>query len=171
MDNPLAATRPHPAQRRPMARFQRGGAIGSRCDRILGGGVDGMASLSVDGKHMPKPKLTTEQREQLFAPLFDRVKAELARIAGGDVRVHWALRRKLAKELTYLERGTPAHRKRLKEGKYVEQVALCAICGRVLPYKNTELDRIDAFLGYTLANTRLVHHTCHIADQKRKKYT
>jgi hypothetical protein len=119
---------------------------------------------------MPNPQLTADQRAQLFAPLFDHVKAELARLAGVDVRVHWALRRKLAKELVYLERGTPTHRKRLKEKKYVEQVALCAICGRILPYKNTELDRIDAFGGYTSKNTRLVHHACHIADQKRKKY-
>lgn len=119
---------------------------------------------------MANPQLTPAQRTQLFAPLFDLVKAELARLSEGEVRVHWALRRKLAKELVYLERGTPMHRRRLKEKKYAEQLALCAICGRVLPYKNTELDRTDAFLGYTPENTRLVHHECHIADQKRKKY-
>jgi hypothetical protein len=119
---------------------------------------------------MPNPQLTPVQREKLFAPLFNRVLRELADTSCGDVRLHWALRRKLAKELTYLERGTPTHRKRLKAKKYSEQWALCAICGRVLPYKNTELDRLDAFGGYTEANTRLVHHACHIADQKRKKY-
>jgi hypothetical protein len=119
---------------------------------------------------MPNPRLRADQRAKLFAPLFDHVKQELARLSGDDVRVHWALRRKLAKELVYLERGTPTHRKRLKEKKYVEQTALCAICGRVLPYKNTELDRTDAFGGYTPENTRLVHHDCHIADQKQKNY-
>jgi len=119
---------------------------------------------------MANPQLTAEMRKRLFAPLFNKVKAELIRVAAGDDRVLWAMRRKLAKELVYLERGKPMHRKRLKEKKYVEQVALCAFCGRVLPYRNAELDRIDAFKGYTMENTRLVHRTCHVADQKRKKY-
>jgi len=119
---------------------------------------------------MPNPQLTKEQRETLFGPLFERVKAELGKLSNGDPAVHWALRRKLAKELGYLERGKPSHRKRLKEQIFSEQVAFCAICGDILPFKETELDRIEAFGGYTRENTRLVHHKCHRAQQKQKGF-
>ena len=119
---------------------------------------------------MPNPQLTSEQRQQLFVPLFLHVKEELDRLSAGDPRLLWALRRKLAKELVYLERGTPSYRKRLKDKKYVEQVAFCAICGEILPFKEIELDRKEAFLGYTPENTRLVHHKCHRTEQAKKKY-
>jgi hypothetical protein len=119
---------------------------------------------------MANPQLTSTQREQLFAPLFDQVKKKLARLSDGDPRLLWALRRKLAKQLIYLERSTPAFRKRLKEKKYSDQVAICAICGKILPYKDIELDRMEAYLGYTPENTRLVHHKCHIDDQRKKGF-
>jgi len=44
------------------------------------------------------------------------------------------------------------------------------MCGEILPLKDIELDRLEAYFGYTAENTRLVHHKCHIADQKKKKY-
>lgn len=119
---------------------------------------------------MPNPQLTKEQREGLFAPLFERVKADLSKLANNDPELLWALRRKLAKELVYLERGKPSHRKRLKELKYSEQVAFCSICGDILPFKDTELDRIEAFGGYTRENTRLVHRECHRAQQKDRGF-
>ena len=119
---------------------------------------------------MPNPQLTTAQRESLFAPLFRQTKDELERLSGGDLRLLWALRRKLAKELIYLERGTPAARTKLKMKKWIEQKGICPVCSLLLPEKNSELDRSDAFLGYTAENTRLVHHECHIEDQKKKKY-
>jgi len=119
---------------------------------------------------MANPQLTAEQRKNLFGPLFLSVKQELERLAAGDARLLWALRRKLAKELEYLERGTPSYRKRLKEQKYSDQVAFCAICGDILPFKDIDLDRIEAYLGYTRENTRLVHHKCHRAEQAKKKY-
>jgi hypothetical protein len=119
---------------------------------------------------MANPQLTPEQRKQLFASLFDQVRKELERLSNGDPRLLWALRRKLTKELGYLERGTPAHRAGLKAQKYDEQVAFCAMCGERLPLKDIDLDRIEAYLGYTAENTRLVHHKCHIADQKKKRY-
>jgi hypothetical protein len=119
---------------------------------------------------MPNPQLTPKQREDLFAPLWRTTKDELERISGGDERLMWALRRKLAKELIYLERGTPAARTKLKMTKWIEQKGICPICSQLLPEKNSELDRFDAFLGYTKENTRLVHHDCHIDEQKKKKY-
>lgn len=82
----------------------------------------------------------------------------------------WALRRKLAKELVYLERSTPMARRRLKELMFTKQRGLCAICQEILPEKGAELDRTQAYLGYVEANVRLVHHHCHVADQARKGY-
>ena len=82
----------------------------------------------------------------------------------------WALRRKLTKELMYLERSTPAARTKVKMKKWIEQRGICPVCSQLLPEKNAELDRFDAFLGYTAANTRLVHHDCHIAEQAKNRY-
>jgi hypothetical protein len=120
---------------------------------------------------MANPRLTEVQRESLFAPLFEQTKAELDRLSNGDAKVLWALRRKLVKELGYLERDTPAKRNKLKKLKRKEQNNICPLCNNVLPDKNAELDRFEASLGYTEENTRLVHHDCHVNEQKKKKYT
>jgi hypothetical protein len=40
-----------------------------------------------------------------------------------------------------------------------------------MPLKHSELDRTEAFLGYTEENTRLVHHECHVADQRSKNFS
>lgn len=120
---------------------------------------------------MTNPRLTEEQLKTLFQPIFEAVKAELERASGGDARLLWALRRKLAKELVYLERGDPAARGKLKLEKRVEQKGRCPICNEPLPEKNAELDRFEAFDGYTPENTRLVHHECHIAEQVKKRYS
>jgi hypothetical protein len=119
---------------------------------------------------MTTPRLTDIQRSQLFEPLFVSVRADLDRLSDRDPRLLWALRRKLTKELIYLERGTPQMRNALKRRKMVAQNGICALCGQKLPPSGSELDRTEAFLGYTDANTRLVHHGCHVADQQRKKY-
>lgn len=116
------------------------------------------------------PQLTPEQRSNLFSPLFSEVQNRLQEIAKGDEKLFWALRRKLTKELQYLERGKPTQRKRLKEIKRKSQNNLCAICGKILPGQGAELDRHVAHKGYNESNTRLVHHECHIADQVKKKF-
>ena len=107
---------------------------------------------------MANPRLTSEQRKTLFEPLLASTKSELERLSGGDSRVLWALTRKLAKELIYVERGTPQARTALKGRKMIAQNGLCALCGQKLPASGSELDRFDAFGGYTDQNTRLVHH-------------
>jgi len=112
---------------------------------------------------MANPQLTKEQREALFQPLFECVEEELERLSGGDERLLWALRRKLAKELVYLERSTPAARSKLKIQKRMEQKGICPVCNERLPEKNAELDRFEAFHGYTAENTRLVHHAAVLA--------
>lgn len=119
---------------------------------------------------MTNPQLTKKQREELFAPLFETVKAELEKSAAGDKRLLWALRRKLVKELGYLERGRPADRNKLKAVMWTKQNGICALCDKPMEQKNSELDRYEAFLGYVESNVRLVHHACHIEDQARKGY-
>jgi len=119
---------------------------------------------------MPNPQLTKEQRDKLFAPLFERLKADLELLSNGDARLLWALRRKLTKELGYLERSTPAERNKLKARKWNVQQGLCALCGEFMEQKNSELDRFEAFLGYADSNVRLVHHECHVNDQAKKGY-
>jgi hypothetical protein len=89
--------------------------------------------------------------------------------ASGDDQLLWALRRKLSKELSYLERGSPMKRKALKLAKRVEQHGLCAICGQPLPEQGAVPDRKEAMVGYRLENTRLVHHECdrHVQAERR----
>lgn len=120
---------------------------------------------------MANPQLTQEQRAQLFTPLFERVKADLHSLSGGDARLMWALRRKLAKELVYIERSFPAVRNKLKALMWTKQDGKCALCNQPMPQKGSELDRTEAYLGYVENNVRLVHHECHINDQVDKGYS
>jgi hypothetical protein len=84
----------------------------------------------------------------------------------------FALRRRLIVKLTHAERGTPAHRNRLKTQKHIEQKGVCSLCKRgPLPLKYAELDRKVASAGYTAENTQLVHHECHIDDQSKRSFT
>jgi len=109
---------------------------------------------------MPNRNLTPAELRELWAPLFADVRAKLDAAGGGDDQLQWALRRKLSKELSYLERGKPMERKALKLAKRVEQHGLCVICGQPVPEQGAVLDRTEAMAGYTLENTRLVHHEC-----------
>jgi hypothetical protein len=104
--------------------------------------------------------LSAVELREIFAPLFADVKARLDGAAAGDTGMLFALRRKLSKELEYLERGKPMHRRAIKRRKFQEQGGLCAECGRSLG-DEAELDRNEAILGYTIENTRLIHHECH----------
>jgi hypothetical protein len=116
------------------------------------------------------PQLSKEQIQTLFYPLFKRTIKDLSKQSGGNKGLHFALRRKLTKELGYLERSKPATRIKLKQIKFVEQNGKCPICKKCLPKKYAELDRSEAINGYTAENTRLVHHDCHITEQKKKGY-
>lgn len=119
---------------------------------------------------MANPILSREEREHLFRPLFAEIVAMITEAADGDDDRLWALRRKIAKELVYLERSRPGDRSRLKKAMRAKQGGLCALCGQELPEKGAELDRRVAKLGYIESNVRLVHHECHISDQAAKGY-
>lgn len=118
---------------------------------------------------MPNRRLTVVELEQANA-ILQQVRAQLDSIAAGDTALHWALRRKVYKELVYDERGKPMHRRRLKHLKREQQRGLCAICAKPLPDKYAVLDRFEAMHGYTDANTRLVCPDCDTSAQRDKGY-
>lgn len=109
--------------------------------------------------------------ERLANPLLDEVRSRLLELSRGDESLMWALRRKLAKELGYDERGKPMHRKLLKAIKRGEQRNKCAQCGCDLPERNAVLDRLEAMKGYTRENTRLICPACDARIQEERKYS
>ena len=119
---------------------------------------------------MPNRQLTREELDHIASPLLDQVRELLDAHSDGDSALLWALRRKLAKELIYDERGRPAHRVALKRRKRLEQRDLCATCSNPLPAKGSVLDRIEAMGGYTPENTRVLCPTCDAAIQHERGY-
>jgi ribosomal protein L44E len=102
----------------------------------------------------------TEPELESFRPLLEEVRKKLRELSGGDEQLFWAFRRKLAKELSYDERGKPMLRRQLKAFKRGEQSGKCAVCNNDLPERNTVLDRFEAMNGYTAENTRLICKSC-----------
>lgn len=118
---------------------------------------------------MPNRTLTTDELEKANALLRD-IRARLHNLAGEEPDLLFAYRRKIAKELVYDERGKPMKRRLLKMKKMIAQKGLCAECAKELPKRGSELDRINAFDGYTEENTRLVHHECHVKNQEDRGF-
>lgn len=118
---------------------------------------------------MANPRLTKEQL-YLAHKLLSEIRRHLGELSCDDSKLLFAYRRKVMKELIYDERGNPAHRRRLKKAKRVEQNNLCAICGDALPQKYLVIDRIEGWLGYTEQNTRLIHQKCDIEEQIKRGY-
>jgi hypothetical protein len=119
---------------------------------------------------MPNRQLTAAELESLFRPLIAEVRGKLQTLSGDDRELLWALRRKLAKQLTYDERSRPGDRRALKAYKRGEQKSLCALCNEPLPEKYATLDRFEAMLGYTRKNTRLICQSCDIKLQEQRGY-
>lgn len=102
--------------------------------------------------------------------LLNEIRKKLQSLAGEDGALLFAYRRKIAKELTYDERGKPMLRRSLKALKRKQQDGLCAICGNPLPEKYAVLDRLEAVHGYTIENTRLIHSQCDVEVQSGRGY-
>ena len=114
--------------------------------------------------------LTKVELSKLFAPLFDDVLAALNQASNNDPELLFALRRKLSKELEYLERGKPMQRRAIKQRKLAEQKGLCAECSMPIADDEAELDRKRAIARYTMENTRLIHHACHRRLQRERGF-
>jgi ribosomal protein L44E len=135
----------------------------------LGRRVRSLADHSPEEK-IPNRMLSATELRDLFSPLLSGVRAQLLEAAGGDTDLHWALRRKLAKELTYDERSKPMQRRALKKRKRAAQENRCYECRSQLPERGAVLDRISAMKGYTEENTRLICGTCDVRIQTRRGY-
>lgn len=118
---------------------------------------------------MQSRRLSPEERDELNA-LLGEFRDGLEKFAAGDAELLFAGRRRIIVKLGHDERGTPTHRNKLKDHKWADQSGLCAICGTELARPYAELDRFKASDGYTVSNTRLIHHECHIKDQAEKRY-
>ena len=119
---------------------------------------------------MPGVRLTPEQAIA-SNELVEYVERRCKEISGGDARLLFSLRRRVFTRLSYLERGDPAHRRKLKEKKWKDQRGKCAIGGEDLPVTGAELDRSDPVLGYTEENTQLVCHEHHRQQQKERGFS
>ena len=118
---------------------------------------------------MANPRLTNEQLN-LANSILEEVRERITELAAGDEALRWALRRKVAKELVYDERGKPNHRSTLKALKRQLQDGLCPECGKPLPDTYCVLDRKEALLGYTAENTRLLCQLCDHRIQKERGF-
>ena len=115
------------------------------------------------------PKLSPEDRAKTV-PILERVRAEIAAIAGEDKALIFQMKRYIAKRLEFDERGTPTQRKKLKDLMWKKQRGLCALCKEDLPERGAELDRFKAIAGYTQENTQLVCHACHRTAQEARGF-
>ena len=102
--------------------------------------------------------------------LLDDVRKQIDGLAKDDPELRFAINRRMFNRLMLDERGTPVYRRQLKADKWKEQDGRCALCKKPMEPKGSELDRKKASAGYTRENTRLVHHDCHVEDQRRKGF-
>lgn len=119
---------------------------------------------------MASTRKLTESERKLAKKILENTRRRIVEMADGDTNLLWAVRRYVYIRLQHDERGNPTQRKILKLKKWVAQKGKCAMCGKKLPEKGAELDRIYPMKGYTLANTRLVCQKCHRTDQEKKGF-
>lgn len=113
---------------------------------------------------MPNP--TLDEAALLEArTLIEQIEKKIELLSAGDSGKKFAFRRKIAKELIYLERSKPSKRKRLKKQKWKAQEGKCADCKCSLELRGSILDRKHAILGYNAENVDLV---CTLCDRKRQ---
>lgn len=105
--------------------------------------------------------------------LLKEVRQSIEKLSGNDPELRFALRRKIAKELTYDERGKPMQRKKLKLKMVRLQNGMCASCGKPLPLlaRGAVLDRQDAMVGYTVENVKLICRDCDEKLQEKRGFT
>jgi hypothetical protein len=119
---------------------------------------------------MPNRNLDAEEMKKANS-LPSEIRTRIDELADGDALLLFAYRRKIYKELIYLERGKPMARRKVKIQKFDQQHGKCAHCSEDMTILYSELDRKNAADGYTLENTELVHAKCHQARQAAKGYT
>lgn len=134
-------------------------------DRSAGG------TEAITEERIPNRQLNDAELTDVFGPLLADVRSRLRTLAAEDEDLHWALRRKLFKELMYDERTKPIQRRALKAKKRKQQDNLCDACGKPLPERDAVLDRRQAMTGYTSENTRLICRDCDTRIQTTRGYS
>lgn len=121
---------------------------------------------------MPTRKLN-EQELRMTNSLLEEVRQSIQKLSGNDSDLQFAIRRKIAKELSYDERGKPTQRKQLKLKMLRLQKGLCAKCGKPLPLlaRGAVLDRQNAMAGYAVENVRLICRACDDEIQESRSFT
>jgi UTP:GlnB (protein PII) uridylyltransferase len=152
---------------RILAEHSRGIRTQSNLRSCAVGHHDGI-QLGSDEKMLSR-NLTAYELPKANALLND-IRARLTDLAAGDAALLFAYRRKIARELSYDERGKPMHRRALKAWKIGEQGGMCAICSKELAETNAVLDRLNAVEGYTPTNTRVIHADCELRIQAERGY-
>lgn len=113
------------------------------------------------------PELSEENRAKAVT-ILERLRADILAAAAEDRDLVFQMKRYISKRLEFDERGTPTHRKKLKELMWKKQSGLCALCKLALPERGAELDRFKAIDGYTAENTQLLCRTCHVTAQEQR---
>jgi len=121
---------------------------------------------------MPTRKLN-EQELAITNSLLEDVRQSIEKLSGNDSDLRFAIRRKIAKELGYDERGKPSQRKRLKLKLLRLQKGVCAECGEDLPLlaHGAVLDRKNAMAGYSVENVKLICRKCDDKIQESRIFT
>jgi hypothetical protein len=121
---------------------------------------------------MPTRKLS-EQELKMTNSLLEEVRQSIQKLSGNDSDLRFAIRRKIAKELSYDERGKPTQRKKLKLKMLRLQNGLCANCNKPLPLlaRGAVLDRQNAMAGYTVENVKLICRSCDDKLQESRSFT
>lgn len=113
------------------------------------------------------PALSEPDRLKAIA-LLEELRARIDEASAGDEQLRFQIKRYIAKRLEFDERGTPTHRRRLKEQKRELQRNLCASCEET-PAQGAELHRARALDGYTPENTSLLCPRCHATAEALAK--
>lgn len=119
---------------------------------------------------MPNRRLS-EAELAVANKLLSSIRKRLATLSAGDPDLLFALRRKVAKELTYDERDKPMVRRALKRRMRKLQDGICPLCNKPLPETYCVLDRFDAQGGYVEGNVRLLCEPCDRQVQRERRYT
>lgn len=119
---------------------------------------------------MPNRRLTSDELD-LANAILDAARQRLEEGAKGDQELLFALRRKVAKELTYDERSKPMVRRALKRKMRALQNGLCPLCKEQLPERYCVLDRFNAADGYVPENVRLICENCDRRVQAERRFS
>ena len=103
--------------------------------------------------------------------ILSATRQQLEQAAKGDQELLFALRRKIAKELTYDERSKPMVRRALKRKMRALQNGVCPLCKEELPERYCVLDRFNAADGYVAENVRLICESCDRRVQAERRFS